>query len=361
MKKINLLWALAFLFASCDPNNYLEDMYVKPTASFEIPKAEYDVYESVLFSNMGTGQYFVVYPGDENHVYQKMGNSGFATNSAGTFSYSYQEPGEYTAVWVASSINARGEKEYTVDSVKIKVMALNGGLDKLSIYNINRLDEYSTGGVTVYYTSYGEFVSPDTLLCPIMFAAWRNATINSIKAKLLVNFELASNTAKMYWMDNDVEKEIISMSSASRIVYFVQDGKLAVQNFRVKTASGVTADYYVAPVMIPQLTKFSILGVNATLARSISDYDVFSAEVILPSGTDLTQLTPVFEVMGNDPNLLDGTNCQVTANSVVQISGTSVVDFSGGTVVYTINYSMLGETNTKLNRQAIVTVKVRTS
>ena len=223
MKKIRvLLYSLlaVLMLVSCDENGYLRDLYVVPKAAFEIEKDTYDVFESVHFVNKGSGQYYVVYPGDANHVYGKEGDTGFAAASDGTFSYSYQEPGTFNAVWVASSINENGEREFQVDSVTVKVVALDGGLDNLRINNIYRMSEYAG---TVYYSSYGEFISSDSLICPILFDAWRDATFNSIKAKQLVNFELSSSLAEMYWIDPvGEEKKIVSGSTASRIVEFVR-------------------------------------------------------------------------------------------------------------------------------------------
>ena len=361
MKKIRIYMGLicVLLFTACDPNNYLDSLYVAPTAQFDVPGTNFEVFESVVFTNKGAGQYFVVYPGDKGHVYGETGNTGFPTNSDGSFSYSYNEPGTYKVVWVASSINKEGNQEMQTASVTINIIAMNGGLDWLSIYNIYKLDEYSTGGVNVFYTSYGEFVSPDTILCPILYASWRDATINTIKAKQLVNFELSSTTSKMFWVNNGEEKGIVSMATGSRIVEFMKDNKLAIQNFRVRTASDIASDYYVAPVMMPQFTEFKINGVKGTITRSISYYEVFDIEVNLPTGTDLTQLTPDFIVMNNDINLLDGTNCRVSINGTEQISGTSSVDFSKGTVQYLIDYTMLGSNNKKLSQRGIMNITVK--
>lgn len=84
MKKIRvLLYSLlaVLMLVSCDENGYLEDLYVAPKAAFEIEKDTYDVFESVHFVNKGSGQYYVVYPGDANHVYGKEGDTGFAAAS----------------------------------------------------------------------------------------------------------------------------------------------------------------------------------------------------------------------------------------------------------------------------------------
>ncbi len=354
MKNI-LIICLVVIFASC-ASDFIEDLYVQPVASFSIDKTEYDVLESVNFTNSGQGQKYVVYPGDSLHRYNRVGETGYATASNGKFSYSYQDPGTYTAVWIASSINDKGEVITAIDSVKINVIAKNGGLDKFTIYNIYRMPEYSG---TVYYSSYGEFISSDTILCPIIFDAWRDATVNSIKANQLIYFDLASSLASMYWVDeSNTEREIKSGISSYRFVKFVRDGKLAIQQFVVKTASGIKNNYYVAPVLIPKMTKFSINGVEGTISRNLAYYNQYDIAITLPSGTDLSAVTPVFETMNNDPNLTDGNNVKVWVGDQLQTSGVSVVNASGKSITYKIQATLLGSDNPALMQEATVKVTI---
>ena len=178
----------------------------------------------------------------------------------------------------------------------------------------------------------------------------------------MINFELASSTATFHWYDKsrDENRQLIAGSSATRFVSFMQNGKLATQTFRVITASGTTANYYVAPVMIPAFTSFSVAGVSATIVRDISFYDRYNVTLTLPTGTNLSALQPEFVVMNNDPDLMDGSNSVVTIDGVVQTTGQSVVDFSSGTVTYDLKYNMLGENNPALCQTAkmIVTVTI---
>jgi hypothetical protein len=352
-----LFIALVTMFIACEPNEFITDLYVTPQAAFEINKDVYDVFESVRFTNKGTGQAYVVYPGDNGHVYGQTNNTGFTTASDGTFSYAYSEAGSYNVVWIASSMNAAGERILSVDSTTVNVVAKNSGLDMFQIFNVYKMTEY-TGNV--FHSPEGKFVAEDTLLCPILFASWRNSTVNSIKAKQLIKFELASTLSKMYWINPlGEEKEIISLHSGSRIVEFVQGGMLKTQQFKVRTNSGFFTDYYVAPVMIPQFTSFKINGITGTIKRDIAYYNIYDISVDKSTLGDISALSPEFVVMNDDVNLLDGTNCTVTIDGVVQQSGVSVVDFSKGVVNYQIDYQMMGEDNPKLSQHAIIRVNVQ--
>ena len=72
------------LLFSCQENAYLGDVYVKPEARFTTEKSTYEVFESVVFTNAGSGQNYVVYTGDPGHVYGEPGDTGFATASNGS-------------------------------------------------------------------------------------------------------------------------------------------------------------------------------------------------------------------------------------------------------------------------------------
>ena len=154
----------------------------------------------------------------------------------------------------------------------------------------------------------------------------------------------------------------MALNSLTDGISLTENGKLTIQKLIVKTASGYSTNYYLAATVIPNFTKFSV-NVNGTnydgiISRDISYYDKFNVQLTLPVGTDLTNLTPVFEVVANDPNLTDGTNFNVTVNGVSQVSGITIQDFSSKKLVYEIDMWMLGNQNLKLRQKAIMTVTI---
>jgi hypothetical protein len=356
MKQIfnSTIFILMLLTSACSSDSFINDLFVKPQALFQIDKTEYEVHESVIFTNKGAAQRYVVFPGDSLHKYKVDFNSGYATSSAGTFSYAYNEPGEYNAVWVATSVNESGEVIQDVDSVKIKVVSKNGGLEKLTVYNTYKMVDYANA---VFFSSVGEFVSKDTLICPFIFDSWRTSTVvNSLKAPQLINFELASSLSKFYWVENEIEREIKSSNTASRIVRFAPDGKLAVQKFIVKTASGINSTYYVAPLIIPKMTKFSVNGIDGVITRDLAFYNRYNVTISLPANTSYASIVPIFEIMNNDVNLV-GNNIEVTVNGQIQVSGSTSVDASSKTIIYKVRSFLLGSTNKKLYQDSYITVK----
>lgn len=355
MRKYNIyatmLLVLTMMF-SCENDQFIDKIYVEPKASFSINEKEFfNVFESIKFQNTGSGQKFVVWPGDISHVYGQTGNNGYACNEDGTFSYAYQEPGEYTAVWIASSIKANGEIVSSVDSVKIKVVTLNGGLKSFSITRMLAMSEYGSG---FFYTSEGEFVTENRIVCPMPYVLWPKA----IKRTLGVKFDLESNFARLYWETETGDVELQS-ESTTKVFRFDQNDELVPQTLKTKMSSGYETVYEVTAMMIPEFTLFSINGVNAVKKRDLSAFNKFILEVTLPSGTDKTALIPQFVVMNNDPYLINSRNViTVKANNIEQTSESTVVDFSAP-VEYVITYSVPGSDEYTYTQQAYFQVAVK--
>lgn len=362
--KYILIAVATAIFSSCS-DNYINELFVEPEAAFEIKQGNhpdhYEVFESVVFQNTGAGQKYAIYTGDKGHIYGEDGSTGFATASGGSFTYSYQEPGEYPVVWVATSIKNDGTIVEKRATRNVTVISTDGGLETFSVSNFYTMPEYGS----LQYTAYGEFVFNNTIVCPIMYASWKKFSLISKTRKLTTNFRLSSSLAKMYWInpDDNSENEIVSGSTATRVVGFTDnDGRLQVQKFKVKTASGIYTQYDIAVLMIPCFTGFSVT-VNGTvykadITRDLANYDKYFVKLALPHGTNLNGLKPEFTVLNNDGTLTDGANYTVKVNGTVQKSGETVVDLSSGQVSYEVEMKLLGSVNEKLSVKAEMIVTV---
>jgi len=381
--KYSIFLLLIVLSWSCK-NDFINEIYVDPVAKFTLSPdiTAYQVLSPIQFQNQGTGQTFVVYPGDAGHVYGQQNNSGYATDISGQFTYFYTAIGTYTAVWVASSIKSDGTVVTVVDSVQINVIAEDGGLSNFIIPSIYKMTEYSTGP---YFNSSGTFVSSDTMVCPIIYEAWATtSTINTIKRGFAPTFSLVSPSTTMYWHNPLTGADIQTVSgSTARNVWFVTpqtaggtNVQLQTQLFKVVTASGYTFNYYASPVVIPTFTSFSvtvgestytanynattIVAADNTITRDGSYYNHYNVNLTLPKGTDLSALVPNFVVVNNDATLTDGSNIAVSINGVPQTSGVSAVDLSKS-VTYDVKMGLLGDPNPNLiqDAQMIVNIKLQ--
>lgn len=355
MKKIQniLLIATGIVVLVGCKNQYLKDYYVAPQASFKTSvNGIVNTLESVIFTNTGTGQTYAIWTGDAKHIYGQANSTGFTIGSSGVFSYSYNEPGTYNVVWIASSIKSDGKVEQSIDSLRLEVKDNTNGIDILSIYKVDRMPAEYNQPSTTYYNANGVFFH-DTILCPIIYEAWKD---NRIKSKLYLDYRLSSPASSLYCYQTDWTK-IRSMTDQN---FSVMNGnKIAIQPLKVVTSSGAERIFQLAAVIIPKLTEFSINGVKATIKHEVSTYNVYDVTLTLPKGTDLSALQPVWILMDDNVNLLDGTNASVKVNGVEQKSGMSVVDFSKGVVTYDLSYQMLGETNSNMSRTAQMKVDVQ--
>ena len=359
MKRILNILLSAILFCSCH-NSYLDEYYIAPEASFSVSAEDLHVrtLESVLFTNKGKGQTYSIFTGDTGHKYSQTGNTGFAVGSNGCFSYSYREPGKYTVVWIASSVDSKGSVISDIDSLVLDVADMSGGLDNLSIYKIYRMDDYDETHNT-YYHSLARSIDDSILLCPIIYEAWRPAKINTIKsAKLQLKYQLTSPSAALYWYKHETD-EWLSIRSETDNIFSVMDGeRIALQRIKVVTGSGYETYYNIAAVMIPKLTSYKINGVEGEISHVKTSYDEYEIRLTLPEGADVSNLCPEFTVMENDANLYDGTNATVSIDGIAQQSGVSNVDFSNGEVIYDLHYQMLGYADARLSIDSKVRVIV---
>lgn len=355
MKKITYI--LSFIiglstFPACENEDFIDDIYVTPRAAFSIDdKAVFDVFESVHFTNKGEGQRFVVWPGDVSHVYGQAGNNGFACNTDGTFSYSYQEPGEYTAVWIASSVKASGEVVLSVDSTKIRVEAMEGGLTSFSITRMARIADF---GSTFFYESYGDFVTSNRIVCPMPYVLWPSY----VRRTLGVKFALDSDFAGLYWESTSGEVKLTS-ESTTKVFRFDVNNELEPQTLKVRMVSGAEYKYEIAALIIPEFSSFTVNGVKAVQTRDVSAFNKFKMVVDLPDGTDLTALVPEFVIMKDDATLLTATKtATVTVDGMTQVSGQTAVDFSAP-VNYVIKYTVPGSDGYKYEYETYYEITVK--
>lgn len=332
-------------------NQYLNDYYVAPKAAFttNLKSDTVQTLQSVIFTNQGQGQTFSIWPGDAGHVYGKQGDAGYTVNSSGTYSYSYREQGVYTIVWVAGSANGKGQIEQSVDSIRLVVLDLHGGLDELTIKKIYRLDDYDESRNT-YFNSTAKLINDTTLLCGIVYEAWRTGSINSIKSpKLTLSYVLTSTKSKLYWW-NTSKTEWQEIRSEVDNIFSVMDGDcIAPQHLKVVTASGYENYYWLYAVMMPKLTSFKVGENEGVIRHRLTAYNIYDVDVVLPEGTNLTRLQPEWQLMADDANLLTGASTSVKVNGSEQISGETIIDGTQD-VIYQLSYTFPNTQNNALTQ-----------
>ena len=108
-----------FIFSSC----YKEPVEIEPDACFSADPTTIEERQTVTFTFCGSGEFIVLYAGDEGHVYNEPDNTGktVSTESLKT-TYLYRDAGTYTATCVATSYGDFGnEKKQDVQEITITV------------------------------------------------------------------------------------------------------------------------------------------------------------------------------------------------------------------------------------------------
>ena len=84
------------------------EIFIEPHSEFSLEKTTFDVLEPVYVENLGTGERFTFWPGDEGQNYEEVENSrnaGLSPNRGIDFEYAYLRSGTYAMTVIASSFN----------------------------------------------------------------------------------------------------------------------------------------------------------------------------------------------------------------------------------------------------------------
>ncbi len=281
------------LFPSCE-----NEVVVKPNADFTISETVVSVNETVTFTYTGSeAKQVVIYTGDEGHDYQlkEQSNSGVVL-SKGILTYAYKKQGTYKVVLIATNYDKEGneslysavEKEITVvdDRVDLQEISL-----KRDLFNKQLLGQIN-GNDILFVVPYKIRISGKDIAVDITKQRLEIST-SSDAAQVSVNGD-AYNTSTKYDLSQPVTLNILAPSGQNK-AYSIETMRYAV------------------------FENFSINGIAGEISYSDFNFEKTYISVTLPSGTDVSALTPAFS--SNDAK-------SITIGGTEQISGESVVDFT---------------------------------
>ena len=298
---ICLMAGAALVLASCE-----DKTAEQPTAAIRVDKNHYEVNESMTLHFIGNADNVVVYPGDENHDYElrEQSNSGLVVNK-GLLTYSYQVPGIYHVVCVATNHEDAGQSiKSDTTSVWVTVTDDANAIEDVSMNVLNRNEVYAD-------------LLNDT--------DWRIAVPRKVRFN---NKDVAlalKNQSITIYQESASASVVLKEEGAPEEDYKAQGSTTKydlskVFDIRSTAASGGVRDYRLYTVYYGEFKTFSLAGVSATVGRSEYDYTVYTIDLKVPAGTDLASIAPEFTL--NDP-----ANEKVFIGDVEQTSGTPV-DFT---------------------------------
>lgn len=327
MKKYSIIIYLALatlLCASCSS----DEQVAMPTADFKVSTTATGINETVTFTFTGTdARQAVVFPGDEGHDWNMVnqGSTGLVM-SKGVATYAYTKPGVYTATVVASNYNKEGsDGKKAVAQVTITVTDDN-----------NRLRS-----VILQKDLYNKEMAADITDDYVLVAMPAKVRVNNRDIAVKANAQrLAVET-----MSPNATVSIGGEPYSDKTKYDLTS-QLTID---VTSASGTLRSYPVYTIAYPVFSTFSIDGVEGSTTYSAYSYDKTVVSIVMPAGTDLTRLKPVFS----------STDAQsISIGGVVQQSGVTEVDFSQP-VVYTLTNQLADHPKCRCESHVVVEVSVK--
>lgn len=321
---------LSIFILAC--NEY--DIFVEPKAEMELSKTSVDILEPVYIKNLGTGETFSFWPGDEGQDYSKTAdsrNAGLPPNRGIDFEYTYLRSGTYTFTMIASSFNeVTGKFVQKVSTQQITVNPGNNGNNFTRFAIDNALAGYSPEGV----------IAGNKISIPIGFIN-RVSGISDKDYAVLINkrpplFSANSSSAKVYSEegtllqgrgDDNYQLNLIDVNTLEPII----------RKFTV-VQDGLPNEYTVAALFYPVISDLKVLG-SATIEYSNDGLSTVSADEIkklqlaYPGrtffGVFLVGVTPTqLKAAILDFTLTDGASLHLKATGEEIISGTTPVDIS---------------------------------
>lgn len=270
---------------------------VQPHAAITIDKNTYDINESMEIRFVGSADNVVIYPGDSGQDYElrEQSNTGLVVNK-GLLTYSYQYPGTYKVVCVATNYTDEG-KSIKRDTCSMYVKVID---------DVTEIEQLSANQV-LYDEVFAEKVSDSEWLMKLPRRIKYRTSTPSVSLSQRLKFYIASDSSKI----------TIDGAAYNSTTRYDLSNTLDIQ---VTSHEGSVANYKLYTLNYGTFNTFSVLGKTGSIVYTEYDYSYYEMAITVPSGTDLTTLVPEFTTRAdNEVAYIDG---------VEQVSGSSVVDFS---------------------------------
>jgi len=311
-------WISLFFF-SCE-----EETVLTPKAEIQVNQSQFSINESMVIHFTGVAHQVVIYTGDDSHNYElrNQSNSGLVVNK-GLFTYSYATPGVYKVVCVASTYTELAS-DLKRDTCSFTVTVTD---------NVTEISKLSCPQI-LYDEVFAERHENDQWLMKLPRKVKYNTSTPSISLSQKLKFYIESDSTKV---------SINGASYASATKYDLS----SPLNITVESNARTTRLYKLYALYYPEFTSFSLAGVAGTLVRNEYDYSAFILQITLPSGTDISNLVPVFTTTS--------TTDKVYVGDTEQVSSSTTVDFNQN-----VTYRLIATStdNSELKAESMVSVKI---
>ncbi len=310
------------------------EIFIEPKSEFSLEKTTFDVLEPVFVENLGSGERFTFWPGDEGQNYSEVNssrNSGLSPNRGLDFEYSYLRSGTYTMTIIASSFNEEtGNYVTSMNSVQITINPGNNGNNFTRFAIDNAFAGYSPEGI----------IEGENISVPIGFIN-RASGISDTDYAALINkrpplFSVNSSTAKVY---SEEGQQLIGRGDDNYNLNVIDEETLEpiIRKFTV-VQDDLPREYSVAAMFYPEIEYLSVMGSDALKyskdgLSTISEEEIIELQLAYPDKTyfgvfligvkpdDLKKATIGFDLEA-------GTKLYLKESGEEIISGVTTIDIS---------------------------------
>lgn len=314
---------LAVAMFSCSD----DDKATQPVADMMIGDTTVDVNTSLEVVFAGAADNVVIYPGDEGHDYELRteSNTGLVVNK-GRFTYSYSVPGVYKLVCVATNHSNEGSLILT-DTCSSYIRVID------DVTEIERLSAPQVLYDEVFATRVND-------------TDWLLALPRKMRYKTSNPTVSLSQRLKFYIPSLTTEVMVDGKPFEDKAKYNLAN----ILNITTRSHEGSERNYKLHTLNYGEFKTFTLAGVKGTIDRTEYDYSLYSINITLPAGTDLTALVPEFDLYTENDKVFIGTEAQV--------SGVSAVDFTKP-VTYRFVTTDPSNSNVKIESTCVVTVSLK--
>jgi hypothetical protein len=304
-----------------------EETIQPPQLEASINKELLTVNESMVIDFVGsTADNIVVYPGDnmQNYDLRDQSNTGLVVNKQ-IFSYSYQVPGTYKVVCLASTSGDKAaDLQFATRSFTVTVIDDETEIDRISCPQVIR-DEV-----------FAEQHANDECLMILPRSVIYNNREQNVSLSQRLRFYIRSDSTQVTVNGNKYSATTAYNLSSSPV------------DILVTSDFGTERPYKLYTLNYPRFSSFKLSGVDGTVALDEFDYGTSTVNVTLPTGTDASSLVPEFTTYSPTDKVYIG--------NTEQASGVSAVDFTQDVI-----YRLVSTVPNKPEMQAESTVRVKIS
>lgn len=262
------------------------EIFIEPKSEFSLEKTIFDVLEPVYIENLGSGESFTFWPGDEGQNYSEVNNSrnsGLSPNRGQDFEYSYLRSGTYTMTVIASSYDEETGK--SVSSIKSVQITINPG------NNGNNFTRFAIDNAFAGYSPEG-MIEGENISIPIGFIN-RASGISDTDYAALINkrpplFSANSSSAKVYSEEGQL---LIGRGDDNYNLNVLDEVTLEpiIRKFTV-VQDDLPREYSVAAMFYPEIEYLSVLGFDALKyskdgLSTISEEEITELQLAYPDRT----------------------------------------------------------------------------